>query len=248
MKILAADDEMLQLNRLERTIAEAIPNAETISFSQPSKIVEWIEQGGEADIAFLDIEMGSMNGIQIAKKLIAAKPRTNIIFVTGYIEYAFDAFKVHASDYITKPVSVEKIRQAMRNLRYGMSKPFVRTFGDFDLFIDGSPVLLRKKSKELLAYLVYKRGGVANKKEIAAVLFEDDYSATTQDYLKKIYRDLEDTLKKQGAGNLLVKGFNQYAVDVTKFDCDLYDYDAGKPEALKAYKGDFMAQYDWAEM
>ncbi|MCR4726881.1 MAG: response regulator [Clostridia bacterium] len=92
MKILAADDELMQLNQLENSIAEAIPKAEIVSFSQPSKFMEWIENDGQADIAFLDIEMGSMTGIQIAEKLLEVKPQLNIIFVTGHTHYAADAF------------------------------------------------------------------------------------------------------------------------------------------------------------
>jgi len=247
MKILAADDELLQLGRLERSIATAIPGAEITSFSKPSEIVKWVEAGGQADIAFLDVEMGSMNGIQVAKKILAAKPQTNIIFVTGYTDYALDAFKVHASGYITKPVSVDKIRKEMQGLRFGVSRVFVRTFGDFDVFVDGVAItFLRSKCKEMLAYLVWKKGGIASKKEVAAVLFEDEYENKTQNYLVHIYSDLVKSLQKYGLEKMLIKGYNQYAVDPNLFECDYYDYDAGKPGALNAYKGDFMAQYEWA--
>ena len=247
MRILAADDEILQLKKLERAIAEAVPGAETVSFSQPSKLLEWVEGGGGADVAFLDVEMGSMTGIEVAKRILAAKPQTNVVFVTGFLEYALDAFKIHASGYLTKPVTADKIRKEMENLRFGVSRLFIRTFGDFDVFADGVAISFpRAKSKELLAYLVWKRGGMATRKEVSAILFEDEYTQKTQNYLVHIYSDLVKTLQKYGVDNILIKGYNQYAVDTNLFSCDLYDYDAGDPAAVSAYKGDFMSQYEWA--
>ncbi len=69
-------------------------------------------------------------------------------------------------------------------MRFDVTNIFARTFGDFDLFVDGEAVLFkRSKSKEMLAYLIYKAGGMVNRKEIAAILFEDDYSEKTQNYI-----------------------------------------------------------------
>ena len=107
-------------------------------------------------------------------------------------------------------------------------------------------IFLRAKCKEMLAYLVGKRGGVANRKELAAVLFGDEYSLKTQNYLVHIYSDLVKSLKKYNAADILIKGYNQYAVDTKLFSCDLYDYDKGLPEGINAYKGEFMSQYDWS--
>lgn len=70
------------------------------------------------DIAFLDIETPVINGIQLAKKLKKVNPLVNIIFVTAYDTYALDAYKLHASGYITKPVNESKIKEELDGLRY----------------------------------------------------------------------------------------------------------------------------------
>lgn len=242
MRIIAADDEILQLTKLTRTLAEVQPDAEIVSFSQPSKLMRWIDAGETADVAFLDIEMGSMTGIQIAQKIREKSPQTNIVFVTGYAKYALDDFALRASGYVTKPVTVEKIRKEMQNLRFEVSNVFARTKGDFDLFVSGVAVAFkRSKSKELLAYLIYKNGGVATRKEVAAVLFEDDYSENVQNYIAKIYGDLQKDLREAGAEDILCKGFNQYSVDTRKFSCDYYDR-----KENEEYDGEFFAQYEWA--
>ena len=84
MKILAADDEILQLNKLERAIAKAVPSAEIVAFSDSTALLEQIKSGNTADtnVAFLDIEMGAVSGIRIAKKLQAVNSKINIVFVT----------------------------------------------------------------------------------------------------------------------------------------------------------------------
>ena len=68
----------------------------------------------------------------------------------------------------------------------------------------------------------------------------------TQNYLSKIYKDLIETLDKVGAKNLVKKGYNTYYVDTSLFSSDLFDYTKGDPQAINAYNGEFMIQYDWA--
>ncbi len=252
MKIIMVDDERLILQMMRKNLAEVLPDCEPVLFEKSGMALEYAK-GNDVDIAFLDIDMPGINGIDLAKELKKINPLVNVIFCTAYSEYMQDAIDLHASGYILKPTSAETIEKTINNLLHPvkktMPKVFVRTFGDFDLFIDGVSALFKsKKSKELFAYLVHRRGGVANKKEIAAALFEDSYSNSTQTYLKRIYKELNETLIDYGVEAILVKGFNQYAVDTTKFTCDAYDYDKGFPYAVNAYKGEYMAQYEWADL
>ena len=55
-----------------------------------------------------------------------------------------------------------------------------------------------------------------------------------------------ETLKSVGGEKIVRKSFNTYSVNVDMFSCDLYEYDKGDPNAINAYHGEFMAQYDWA--
>ncbi len=251
MKVIVVDDEKPVLQMLRENLQEVLPDSEPILFDRSDAALEYAENN-DIDIAFLDISMPVINGIDLAKKMKKLHPLVNIIFCTAYSHFMHEAIDLHASGYLLKPTSAESMAKALNNLLHPVEKQmpevFVRTFGDFDLFVGGVSVLFKsKKSKELLAYLIHKRGGVSNKKDIAAALFEDSYSASTQTYLKRIYKELNETLNEYGVGAILVKGFNQYAVDTTKFTCDAYDYDKGLPYAVNAYKGEYMAQYEWTE-
>ena len=95
MRILCIDDEPLALEMLEEAIQEAKPDADVKAFRKQSELLEEAQQNG-CDIAFLDIHMRGMNGVELAKQLKEINPKMNIIFVTGYDEYTGDAMQLRA--------------------------------------------------------------------------------------------------------------------------------------------------------
>lgn len=254
MKIIATDDEQGALRLLEKSIKLAQPDCELRSFSSPGAALDSCK-GDPPDVAFLDINMPGMTGLEMAKKLKGINPAVNIIFTTGYSEYAAEAFRMRASGYITKPVTPSDVKKELENLRnpVGAALPakmlHMKTFGNFDVFSGGRNVVFqRSPAKEVLAYLVDRHGSSVNRKELAAALFEDrEYTRSTQSYITQIIKSLQETLRKEGAEDVLIISHNSYAVDVTKFTCDAYDYLDGVPSALNAFRGEYMTQYSWAE-
>ena len=117
MKILLVDDEELQLIRLEKICKKIRPEDEYFIYTNPVKAFREVKDI-KIDIAFLDIEMPGYNGVEMAKRLIGINPQINIIFVTAYDDYAIDAYKLHASGYIMKPVSEEDIKKELDGLSY----------------------------------------------------------------------------------------------------------------------------------
>lgn len=117
MKILAVDDEPLALEMLSDAIHQACPNAQVYEFSSPSRALESARRQ-PCDIAFLDIHLRGMTGVDLARKLKDILPSINIIFVTGYDNYTGDAMAMHASGYIMKPVTAQKIQAEISDLRY----------------------------------------------------------------------------------------------------------------------------------
>ena len=142
MNILAVDDERNALEGLETVLRRALPEAEVYPFRTSADALVFAENTPCA-VAFLDIELRDMNGLELAKRLKDQHGETNIVFVTGYSEYAIDAFDLHASDYLLKPATVEKVQDAMENLRIppetiGHGKRVrIQCFGNFEIFVDG---------------------------------------------------------------------------------------------------------------
>ena len=255
MHILATDDEQSALNILTGAIGEAVPLATVHGFKNPLEALEFMKET-KCEVAFLDIQMREMNGMVLARKLKEIYPKVNIVFVTGYSQYANEAFALHASGYVYKPVTSDKITIEMENLRNPVKWKdtgiCINTFGNFELIVNGKEVSFgREKSKEMLAYLVDKQGKSATRKELAMVLFErDDYSRATQNYLSKIVKELLTVLERVGAQNILKRGLNSYSVNVDEFYCDLYEYEKenATPDELNRFQGEYMKQYSWAEM
>ena len=103
------------------------------------------------------------------------------------------------------------------------------------------------RSKELLAYLIDRKGAGATKKEIALILFPNqEYERRVEDYINKIYREMTRSLDEAGFRDIVVKKRNYYALDPEKIRCDRYDFEKGKASAIKAYMGEYMQQYPWA--
>ena len=218
-----------------------------MSYTNPVKAFDEI-QNEKIDIAFLDIEMPKINGIQLAKKLKKSDPYIKIIFVTAYNEYALEAFRVHASGYISKPVNENKIREEIDALGKDFElksekKLQIKCFGNFEVFYNGEPLKFSyKKSKEVFAYLVDREGSAININELNAVLWEEDHPS----YLRNLIADVQTTLKNIDASDVFIKRHNECYIDVDKVDCDAYEYKKGNPSAVRAYRGEYMIQYSWA--
>ncbi|MBQ7712633.1 MAG: response regulator [Clostridia bacterium] len=248
MRVLLADDEKLQLLRLENVVRKVLPAEYEVS-CYVNPVLAWEEnEDKRVDLAFLDIEMPVLNGIGLAKKLKKNNPQVNIIFVTAYDHYALDAYKLHASGYVTKPVNAEMVRAEVEALRYPVEmkarkKLQVKCFGNFEVFSLGAPLNFRyAKTKELFAYLVDREGAAVNVNELNAILWEEDHKS----YLRNLIADLRSALRSVDAEDALVNRRNAYSVDPEKLDCDAYSYAKNDPDAVRAYRGEYMAQYSWA--
>ena len=217
-------------------------------------------KNNEIDIAFLDIRMPGKTGIELARAIKIIKPDINIIIVTAYADYAFEALRLYVSGYVLKPFRDRDIEDALNNLRKPLCDPpshpsapvRAQCFGNFELFFNNKPITFsRQKEKELLAYLICLNGSAASRGEICAYLFEDeDSEKKNNEYLKKIIYTLRKDLSRLGIEDLLVHSRNSYSVNTDMIKCDYYEHLASRSEkhGREVYNGAFLNQYSWAEM
>ena len=254
MRILCVDDEPLMLKMLEMAVKEAKPDADITAFSKQTDLLEEAKKNG-CDVAFLDIHMRGMNGVELAKELKAVNPKMNIIFVTGFSEYKGDAMDLKASGYIMKPVTAADVKRELSDLRFPIvpkSNTLLRVqcFGNFDVFTpDGEKVRFeRSKSKEMFAYLVHRNGSSCTVKEIAAALFEDDaYDKKQLNYMQQLTHTMIKSLKAVGAEDVIIKKYNDLAVNTKLLDCDYYRFKELDAGAVNSYQNEYMSQYYWAD-
>lgn len=253
MNILIIDDELPAVKNLERAVKEAKPDA-LIYTSEEYEDALRICEDNRIDVAFIDVEMPGTDGLSLAKKMKNIRPVINIIIATAYEKYSIDAFRIFASGYLLKPVSVDDVKNVLANLRNPVVDDntglYIQCFGHFEVFYNGEIIPFgRSKAKEVLAYLVDRRGAAVNNAEICAVIFEDEeYDSEKQrNYFHHIYNNLQSTLKKYNCEDILVKGHNSYSIAVERFQCDYYDALKKDSNMLKDYMGEYMSQYSWAE-
>lgn len=254
MKIIAVDDEKLALDTLVDSIEKAVPDASITGFRKPEDALTYVREN-DCEIAFLDIKMRGMTGLELAKRLKDIRGEINIIFVTGYSEYSLDAFRLYASDYLLKPATPDAVKQAMEHLRTPV-KPIqtkrvrFQCFGNFEVYVDNKPLIFgRAKSKELLAYLVDRMGASATMGELMAIMWDDGADTSSrQSNLRNLIADLKNVLSDVEVGNIILKSRNSIAVNCEMVDCDYYDFLRHIPYAVNAYRGEYMMQYSWAEI
>lgn len=254
MNVIAVDDEKLALDTLVDSAQKALPEAKIYGFSNPQKALEFVAENG-AEIAFLDIKMRGMTGLELAKKLKDVYGDVNIVFVTGYSEYSLDAFRLYASDYLLKPATPEAVKNATEHLRNPVKpvrakKIRFQCFGNFEAYVEEKPLTFRRgKAKELLAYLVDRMGASVTMGELMAVIWADgEDNNSRQSNLRNLIADLKRTFSDVGAENVIIKTRNSIAVNREAVDCDYYDFLRHIPYAVNSYRGEYMAQYSWAEI
>ena len=127
---------------------------------------------------------------------------------------------------------------------------FIRTFGYFDVFVNGSPILFRsEKAKELLALLVDRRGGYVSSSEAISILWENEpLSNQTRSRYRKVAMRLKDTLELFGAGEIVesVQGKRRLVTDAV--ECDLFEYLANKNNASYHFLRSYLRNYSWGEI
>lgn len=251
MLIIAVDDENLALESLIKIIKKIKPDAEVHGFTKPYEAIKFIEENKKiCDVAFLDIEMRHMNGLELAKKLQNMNNSINIIVTMGYSEYLGEAFKIHASGYIMKPITLELVQSELNNLRRPISNSQkkllkVQCFGNFEVFSNDKPLkFARSKTKELFAYLVDRRGASLNTKQLCAVLWENKLdSPKLHNQFRNLVFDLHSTLREVNAEDVLITNHNSFAIDISKIECDYYLFCGGKYTLNRP--PEYMAQYNW---
>ena len=252
MRIICVDDERILLEDAV-SLCLALPNVtDAKGFAKPKEALKWFENNS-ADIALLDIDMPEMNGLELAAKIKEMSPDTSIIFLTGYSHFAADAFKLHASGYLLKPIDKKELEEEInyaisQKPKQSASHVVARTFGEFDLFVDGEEVVFpRLKAKEILAFLIDNQGSSVTTKAIFAALFEDEtYDRSKQKYLSIIISSMLDTLEKYGVSDIVERQRGVYRICPEKIDCDMYRFFEGDTEAINSYRGQYMNSYPWA--
>lgn len=256
MKVILVDDEPMALDVLEHMLTTYDYIDVVGRYTRPSDALESIKKV-EPDLIFLDIEMGDMNGLELAEIFMGKLENVEIVFVTAYSQYAVDAFEVNAIDYLLKPIQEKRLLKAIERVKENSENNIIEddkrdildnqlkvySFNGFQVLDNmGNPFSWRtQKSKELFAYLWQRK-----EKEAPKVLI----------ILHTTIYQLRKNLKQLGYQNGIIYENESYKLNIP-IESDLEEFkriidlkihsDEDIMKILKIYKGDFLEEgYHWA--
>lgn len=252
MKTILVDDMMLDMQLFELKCAD-MPGFEIVGkFTDPAEALSYAREN-RVDFALLDIDMPGMSGLDLAKALRETRPDVIVVFVTAHPKFAVEALKMKADYMVFKPFDREDIADVLQRALLLQSRQkkrvCLRTFGPFEMLVDGRPVRFRSaKAKELMALCVYREGHSVSIHEIIGALWENESPAHAENIgYRRTIKELADTLKALGVSDIFVRERGSCRVRPEAVDCDYFDFLSGKRETYYLFQGEFMSQYAWAE-
>lgn len=253
-KVLCIGENIEKLKKVKGLVNKVLPFADVEILTNEEDIIYEVDRK-EYLVILSETKEKNFDGLKIARKIHNISPQTKVIFVTEKTEYAVLAFKTRAVGYLVNDINEKNLRDEFEDLHIGIDsvanhKLEAKTFGNFELLCDGKSVkFTRAKSKELIAYLIDKRGTSASSSELIVNLWEDrDVDRTTRSMLHNLIADVRCSLQKYGILDFFDTKRNSFRIDDSKLICDYYQLLNGDVEACKKFVGEYMSSYSWAEI
>lgn len=267
------DDEPLALVNMEKKLKE-FNSIEVIKFFSTVKDLQAEGPSLDFQVAFLDVEMPGMNGLEIAQLLKKWNKNIFIVFVTAYRDYAIQAFEIHSIDYLLKPISKARLETTINRIQEllhleNKSTPLqirntpaltIQCFGGFVVLHNNKAVHWRTlKTKELFAFLFSNLNSQVPRDTIIEALWADTEFKKARVQLHTTVSYLRTTLSTLGYSEVIQYSNGCYILQIEDFQCDVHDlehilnakmetakFDVEKAEALiQSYQGEYMAALDF---
>jgi DNA-binding LytR/AlgR family response regulator len=192
--LLIAEDESLIREDIVRLLGTHWPQATVIAVAQDGDEAVEMWEAHKPDVAFLDIQMPGMNGLQAAKLIHAASNgKTKIVFITAYNEHALAAFDAGATDYLLKPVQVDRLQQTIARIEQQLIKPPAQS-GDLAAMLEKLTLVVGRQAaaKEPLRWISASVGNQIKLITIDEVI----YFQSDNKYTRVVLADSEALIRK----------------------------------------------------
>ena len=269
IRAIIVEDERPSADKMEKLLGDSGIVEITGKFTDPVEALEFIKKV-KIDAAFLDIEMPELDGFQLANHILDLQSWAAVVFVTAYNEYAVEAFRLNALDYLMKPVDKNRLQETLdrivqeKDLQMNPSQMKVRCFGRFKVIIGSSEVKFRTgKAEELLACLIDSRGREVSRNEIIDRLWPDYDGDRAVAHFNTTLHYVRKALLRSGIKTPIEHLRGSYRLDTTSIDCDGHRFMSRVSasdkinaitipeyeEIAALYTGDYLGdhEFQWAE-
>jgi len=268
---IVVDDENSALSRFERIASKDQRLIIDGKFLYPEDAIAFVKEH-PVDIAFLDIEMPEMSGLELAERLMEIDSYIRVIFVTAYNQYALDAFRAHAIGYLLKPLDSTEFTEQLdllsrryvpRQEKTPKSPLAVKCFGGFSVYPqDQNKSAIRwktSKAEELFALLIHYQGRSKPKESLIETLWPELEPEKSTNLFRVTCTYLRSALAEKGFPDILIRELDAYKINTDNIYCDLFRFrqevhlaSAMQIEKLNEisnlYSGEYLEgkPYDWA--
>lgn len=260
MKVIIADYDEEAIRLFEEQCKQFSYVELSGKFNDSAETLKYVSRH-RVEAAFINIELNGMDGLQLGEKLRELNPKIVLVFFIEHTEYILEALRIKADGYMIRPYTMEDLTWTMGNaklLSRRQKKPaYIRTFGRFDLFINGELVIFsNKKAKELLALCVDNKGGVVTMEEAVDKLWENRlYDEKVKNLYRRAVMDLNKIFSTYGIKDVFVKKRVACWINYANVDCDYYMWIeenilSGTGKSVRSgidTRGGYMTEYSWAE-
>lgn len=251
LRAVIVDDEIPVLHLLNMVLRQTGQVDVSAAFADPQEALERMSEI-KPDVVFLDIEMPEMNGLELAGRLVEQNDDCMVVFVTGYNQYALEAFRVHALDYLLKPVTPAKIeaciarltrlRRASHEAHRGDGAPTkICCFGDFTVFgKHGAVKWATRKVEELLAYLIVHRDADIESWQLGESLWPEEEPGKVKANLHTALYRLRKTIQEAGLPIRILSekgGKGTYCCRLGALSCDLAEFERAAVQYRTVHPG-----------
>ena len=265
IRAIIVDDEQPSLNKLEKLLNNSGMTKVGGRFTEPMKALEFLKEN-KVDVVFLDIEMPDMNGIELASCIIDLQRNVAVVFVTAYNQYAVEAFRLNALDYLLKPISAERLSETLHritekgSLNIHPGELQVRCYGRFCASIGEEEIKFRtEKAEELLAFLINCRSGFISRSKILDSLWADFDGDRAMIHFNTTLHYVKKALLLSGIEISIQYDHGSYRINMDNLYCDYLQFCTfaentgiiGRDnileceEALALYAGEYLSGWDY---
>ena len=253
MTSLVIDNSQVIVEDLIRKLNDLFPEGKHVGMTSVEDALDYINEE-RVDVVLMETVFPEMDSMEAVRRVKKMQKRKNVICITEHSEFALEAHLLYVSGYLLKPVKIEELKQAFDNLRYPIREKkqeslVIQCFGNFEVYVNGEVLeFKRKKCKELLAYLVDRKGASCTMGEVLGILWEDKPDTKSRrSQLRTLIYELKKTLEEKGFEKVLRRSHNVISLEVDKVECDYYLFlNCEQGETIR-YRGEYMKQYSWAE-
>ncbi len=273
-QVIVVDDEIKALDRFIR-LAEKEERISSIEkFNDAGQAIEYCKKN-TVEIAFLDIDMPKLSGIKLAQMLQESNPYIIIIFITAHENYALDAFRVHAFDYLLKPIGGSDLHELFDRLALRLQPNkmkasehilYVQCFGPFLCYLNKDKSyrihFRTAKTEELFALLLQYNGMAVPKEQIIDKLWTEVEPDKAANYFRVTCTYLRKALEEKGFPDILCRERDSYMLNTSQLNCDMFQFMSMTKqgmtapihysvldEALRLYSATYFEDkgYEWLE-